>query len=212
MQMYVQQRRARGGDAATQRLIDVIDVIEVLCAIEVDDQVHAGAAHAVADHEVVFTVVNDRRNDSRLIFLSGGTWDPQALVRSQEGVLAHAVLPNQEKEPEMPASRRHGKRKPPDLSRLDRSPAARPPNKVSFLANQEDSWLSAACALRLICGAMRITQSQAAVGFPQPVAPRRLRPPSCSRCRARSPKASECVPVARHQSESAPREVRRAAP
>ena len=58
------------------------------------------------------------RNSSRLVFLSGGTWDPQALVRSQEGVLAHAVLPNQEKEPEMPASRRHGKRKPPDPVRF----------------------------------------------------------------------------------------------
>jgi hypothetical protein len=27
--------------------------------------------------------------------LSGGTWSLQALRRSQEGVLAHAVLPNQ---------------------------------------------------------------------------------------------------------------------
>src|SRR5205085_704226 len=114
MQVDVQQRRARRSDAAAQRLIDVIDVVEVLGVVEIDDQVHTGAAHAVADHEVVLAVVDDSRNWCRLDLLSGGTWDPQALVRSQEGVLAHAVLPNQEKEPEMPASRRHGKRKPPD--------------------------------------------------------------------------------------------------
>ena len=114
MQVNVQQGRARSGDAAAQRLVDVIDVVEVLRVVQVDDQMHASAKHAVADHEVVLAVVDDSRNSSRLVFLSGGTWDPQALVRSQEGVLAHAVLPNQEKEPEMPASRRHGKRKPPD--------------------------------------------------------------------------------------------------
>ncbi len=75
---------------------------------------HAGATHAIARDEVILTIVYDSRSRCRLVFLSGGTWDPQALVRSQEGVLAHAVLPNQEKEPEMPACRRHGKRKPPD--------------------------------------------------------------------------------------------------
>jgi hypothetical protein len=90
----------------------------VLGIVEIDDQVHAGAAHAIADHKVVLAVIDDSRNWSRLDLLSGGTWDPQALVRSQEGVLAHAVLPNQEKEPEMPASRRHGKRKPPDPVRF----------------------------------------------------------------------------------------------
>ena len=118
VEVDVQQRRAGRGDAAAQRLIDVIDVVEMLRVVQIDDQMHAGAAHAVADHEVVLAVVNDSRNSRRLVFLSGGTWDPQALVRSQEGVLAHAVLPNQEKEPEMPASRRHGKRKPPDPVRF----------------------------------------------------------------------------------------------
>src|SRR4029077_9334505 len=118
MQMDVQQRGAGRGDAAPQRFIDVIDVVEMPGVVEIDDQVHAGAAHAIADHEMVLAVVNDSRNCRRLVFLSGGTWDPQALVRSQEGVLAHAVLPNQKKEPEMPASRRHGKRKPPDPVRF----------------------------------------------------------------------------------------------
>jgi hypothetical protein len=73
----------------------------------------ARAADTIPFDEVVFTLVRNSRSD-RLVILSGGTWDPQALVRSQEGVLAHAVLPNQRKEPEMPASRRHGMRKPPE--------------------------------------------------------------------------------------------------
>ena len=109
---------ACGGDAPAQRFVDMIDVVEVLRVVEIDDQMHAGATHAVARDEVILTIVYDSRSRCRLVFLSGGTWDPQALVRSQEGVLAHAVLPNQEKEPEMPARRRHGKRKPPDPVRF----------------------------------------------------------------------------------------------
>src|SRR5215212_10389802 len=111
----------------------------MLRVVQVDNQMDAGAAHAVADHEVVFTLVHDCWSSSRLLILSGGTWDPQALVRSQEGVLAHAVLPNQEKEPEMPASRRHGKRKPPDLVRFGLITSGKTPNKVNVSRYQEDS-------------------------------------------------------------------------
>ena len=53
-------------------------------------------ANAIADDEVILAVVTgDSRRDNRLGFLSVGTWSSQALVRSQEGCLAHAVLPNQ---------------------------------------------------------------------------------------------------------------------
>src|SRR5438874_1212523 len=78
---------------------------------------HAGASHALADGEVVVALFLGHRSDSghrrddadvRLCFaggsFAGGTWGPQALPRSQEGVLAHAVLPNQsEMKPECPA-------------------------------------------------------------------------------------------------------------
>jgi hypothetical protein len=57
---------------------------------------NAGAAYAVPHDEMVFALFQSSRNSNRLFVLSsGGTWDPQALPRSQEGVLAHAVLPNQ---------------------------------------------------------------------------------------------------------------------
>jgi hypothetical protein len=114
MQMDMQQRRTCGSDAAAQRLVDMIDIVEMLRVVKIDDEMHAGATHSVSRYEVILALARNWRSCCRLVFLSGGTWDPQALVRSQEGVLAHAVLPNQEKEPEMPASRRHGKRKPPD--------------------------------------------------------------------------------------------------
>ena len=86
-------------DGAPQRCLDVLDVIEPLCAVQIDDQVHAGTADAVANREVIVAILRQRRRGhcefGLPVFLSGGTWDPQALPRSQEGVLAHAVLPNQ---------------------------------------------------------------------------------------------------------------------
>jgi hypothetical protein len=42
---------------------------------------NARAADAIPFDEVVFTLVQNSRSD-RLVILSGGTWDPQALVRS----------------------------------------------------------------------------------------------------------------------------------
>ena len=99
MQMDMQERRACRLNAAAQRGLDVIDVIEVLRLVEIDDQMHAGATYAVADGEMILTILHRRwRRYCEFglpVFLSGGTWDPQALPRSQEGVLAHAVLPNQ---------------------------------------------------------------------------------------------------------------------
>src|SRR5205814_6617120 len=122
MQVEVQQRRASGGDATAQRLLDHVEVVEPARVVDVDDEMNAGAAHAVPDDEVIVARVrDDSSNRDRPMLLWGGTWDTQALPRSQEGVLAHAVLPNQRWEPEMLAGRRHAKRTPPD-----RFPATRP--------------------------------------------------------------------------------------
>jgi hypothetical protein len=73
-------------DAAAQRSLDMVDVVEPLCTVQVDDQVCAGAADAVANREVIVCAIVRRRSrhiELRLpVFLSGGTWDPQALHRS----------------------------------------------------------------------------------------------------------------------------------
>jgi hypothetical protein len=65
--------------------------------MQINDEVHAGTADAVANGKMICAVFHRRRHleFGLSVFLSGGTWDPQALPRSQEGVLAHAVLPNQ---------------------------------------------------------------------------------------------------------------------
>jgi hypothetical protein len=61
---------------------------------------HARTAYAVADDEVIFAIIENRRRGDGFCFLSVGTWSSQALVRSQEGCLAHAVLPNQNVNPD----------------------------------------------------------------------------------------------------------------
>jgi hypothetical protein len=43
-----------------QRFIDEIDVREPFGFVEIDDQMHAGATHAVADDEVILAIVDDR--------------------------------------------------------------------------------------------------------------------------------------------------------
>ncbi len=53
MQMNMQQRRLGGFDAAPQRRFDVLDVVQALGAVQIDDQVDAGAAHAFADGEMI---------------------------------------------------------------------------------------------------------------------------------------------------------------
>ena len=85
MKMDVQECGARGFDAAAQSRLDVLEVIEPLRAMQVDDQMHASAAHAFAKREMALTVLLRRRSGHfqfGLVFFSGGTWDPQALPRS----------------------------------------------------------------------------------------------------------------------------------
>ena len=60
MKMDMQERRARGLDAAAQGGFDVIDVVEPLGAMQVDDQMHTGAANAFADGEMVRFCVGRR--------------------------------------------------------------------------------------------------------------------------------------------------------
>ena len=79
VQVDVQQRRAGGVDAAAQRRLDQVDVVEALGPVQVDDQMHACATHAVADREMIVALLDRRRRDhGNLIFfgvsLSGGAW------------------------------------------------------------------------------------------------------------------------------------------
>ena len=53
MQVNVQERRAGGFNAAPERCLDMIDIIEPFGAVQIDDQMHAGATNAVADGEMV---------------------------------------------------------------------------------------------------------------------------------------------------------------
>ena len=53
MQVDMQERCARRLDAAAQRRFDVIDVVEPHRAVQVDDQMHARAMHAVAQREMI---------------------------------------------------------------------------------------------------------------------------------------------------------------
>src|SRR5262245_18393881 len=87
MQMDMQQRRVGFGDAAAQRRLDQVDVIEPGGAMQIDDQMNAGAEHALADSKMVMAaVIDDRLDHGNLgnlrVFLSGGAWYVQALIRS----------------------------------------------------------------------------------------------------------------------------------
>src|SRR5262249_18812430 len=85
---------------AAQRRLDQTDVVEALGPVQIDDQVHAGAAHAVANGEMAFAPLGRvalNHGDVSDV-LSGGAWSCQALPRSQEGVLAH-VRPPQPSDP-----------------------------------------------------------------------------------------------------------------
>src|SRR5580704_3798651 len=57
MQVDVQQRRGCGAYAAAQRGLDVLDVIEPLGTVQIDDQMHAGAADAVTNRKMVLAVL-----------------------------------------------------------------------------------------------------------------------------------------------------------
>jgi hypothetical protein len=90
MEVNMEQCCARGLDATPQCRFDMVDVVKTLGAVQVDDQVDAGAADAVAGGEMIERLVGrSRRRYLELglsLFLSrgasGGTWDPQALRRS----------------------------------------------------------------------------------------------------------------------------------
>src|SRR6202140_2069937 len=66
VQVDVQQCRLGGIDAAPQRRLDVVDVVGPRGAVQIDDQVRAGATHAVADREVIVAIVRRRRRDFEL--------------------------------------------------------------------------------------------------------------------------------------------------
>src|SRR5215210_6840496 len=91
----------------------MVDVIEPFSVVKVDDKMRSRAPHAIPHHKMIVALLGHSRANSfdrrgvgdRDFFLSGGTWGPQARRRLEEGVLAHAVLPNQRSKPERPASR-----------------------------------------------------------------------------------------------------------
>src|SRR5262249_56211139 len=84
VQVDVQQRRLCRVHAAAQRRLDQINVVETLGSVQIDDQVHAGAAHAVANGEVAFAPLGggslDHANVSAV--LSGTPSSCPALPRS----------------------------------------------------------------------------------------------------------------------------------
>src|SRR6185369_17834579 len=90
---------------AALSFLAMLDVVDIFGAVEVDDQMHAGAAHALADGKMVLTIIvgdwlDDRDLGNLLVSLSGGAWKSQALIRSQEGVLAHRRPPQPVIQPE----------------------------------------------------------------------------------------------------------------
>ena len=60
-------------------------VIEPVGLVQIDDEVCARAADAVPHHEMIVVLVGVNRERPDVV-LSGGTWSPQALPRSQEGI------------------------------------------------------------------------------------------------------------------------------
>src|SRR6516164_8603212 len=130
----------------------MVDIIKPLGAMQIDNQMHAGATDAFSNRKVVLGQVLGckvlealRGRRSRhfqfgfAVFLpgsacSGSAWIVQALHRSQEGVLSHAVLPNQGQEPEMRATR--SSNEPPQAKaarsvHANRPPAAKSPLKCN---------------------------------------------------------------------------------
>ena len=57
MQMNMQQGRAGGIDTATQRRLDMVDVVEPFGFIKIDNQMGSGATNAVADNEMIVALL-----------------------------------------------------------------------------------------------------------------------------------------------------------
>ena len=89
MQMDMQKRRARGFDAAPQRRLDMLDVVEPLGAVQIDDQVHAGAAHAVANGKVVFGQFLGQRGVGNILALKTRN---RTLVRRRDATFSLVFL------------------------------------------------------------------------------------------------------------------------
>jgi hypothetical protein len=104
--MDVQQRGLRRIHAAAQRRLDEIDVVEAFRSVQIDDQMHARAGHALAHGEMCFAAFLRRGLDHGDVsdVLPGGAWIHQALTRSQEGVLAHCRPPQPSDPTRVPTS------------------------------------------------------------------------------------------------------------
>src|SRR5258708_28242572 len=104
--MDVQQCRLCRLHAAPQRRLDQVNVVEAFGSMQIDDQMHASAAHAVAHGEMPFAALRGCSLDHSHVSdaLSGGAWRRQALPRSQEGVLAHCRPPQPSDSTRVPTS------------------------------------------------------------------------------------------------------------
>src|SRR5581483_6656565 len=98
MQMDVQQGCTGRLHAVPQRRFDMVDIVETFGVVKVDDEMRTGAPHPVPHHEMIVGLLGRCRSgfDFRSfrdleVFLSGGTWGPQARPQLEEGLLAHAA-------------------------------------------------------------------------------------------------------------------------
>jgi hypothetical protein len=89
--MDVQKSRARRINGAAQRRLDQINVVKILGTVQVDDEMYASAPHSIALSEMVIAFLRAHHDAHGLP--SGGACRPLALIRSQEGVLAHRRPP-----------------------------------------------------------------------------------------------------------------------
>jgi hypothetical protein len=84
VQMNMQQRRARGLDASSQRCLDMIDIVETITFVDIDYQMHAGSYD-----KMILALLRRRRRVG--LFPLSGLWESQSLPR--ESGLAHDILP-----------------------------------------------------------------------------------------------------------------------
>src|SRR5262249_26383354 len=108
VQVDMQEGRLGRGDATPQRCLDQIDAVEIFGSVQINDQMHAGATHAVAKGKMVLRFRGHRLDDGNVSSLfSGGALggaEPQGFARSQEGVLAHRRPPQPSDPTRVPTS------------------------------------------------------------------------------------------------------------